>query len=242
VIFMSDLNVLKILATNIGISGVDTLAMGLGSAIKNSVTEIQNYTKQTSDAIYYLQVKTFLETAELDQDDVNTFFQNNPDNQRLGAEIFKILEQTYIENQSQMMARAFSLYVQKKIEKPILDQLIYIITNLNQYLINKLEEYLPEDAITIKEFDLLHESIGLDSIFNPDGNYTRDEIAYDRKISSFFSRKYKNVPQALINFEFYKPIDMAITMDLETLPQQEYEPTRFFLWFVTHILKDSISK
>lgn len=38
---MSDLNVLKILATNIGISGVDTLAMGLGSAIKNSVTEIQ---------------------------------------------------------------------------------------------------------------------------------------------------------------------------------------------------------
>lgn len=113
VIFMSDLNVLKILATNIGISGVDTLAMGLGSAIKNSVTEIQNYTKQTSDAIYYLQVKTFLETAELDKDDVNTFFQNNPDNQRLGAEIFKILEQTYIENQSQMMARAFSLYVQK---------------------------------------------------------------------------------------------------------------------------------
>ncbi|AGH34424.1 hypothetical protein [Acinetobacter baumannii] len=112
---MSDLNVLKILATNIGISGVDTLAMGLGSAIKNSVTEIQNYTKQTSDAIYYLQVKTFLETAELDQDDVNTFFQNNPDNQRLGAEIFKILEQTYIENQSQMMARAFSLYVQKKL-------------------------------------------------------------------------------------------------------------------------------
>ncbi|QNV46188.1 hypothetical protein IEE82_02590 [Acinetobacter baumannii] len=59
-------------------------------------------------------MKTFLETAELDKDDVNTFFQNNPDNQRLGAEIFKILEQTYIENQSQMMARAFSLYVQKK--------------------------------------------------------------------------------------------------------------------------------
>ncbi|EHU1490874.1 TPA: hypothetical protein ACGA4X_003556 [Acinetobacter baumannii] len=239
---MVESNLLQILVKNIGLGVIDTLAMGAGSTIKNSVAEVQNHTKQTSDAIYYLQVKTFLETAELDQDEINRFFQGNPDNQRLGAEIFKILEQTYIEKQSQMMARAFSLYVLKKIEKHTLDQLTYIITNLNQHLINKLEEYLPEDAITIKEFDLHYGSIGLNAIFNPNGNYTREEIAYDRKIWSFFSRKYKNVPQALINFEFYKPIDMAITMDLETFPQQEYEPTRFFLWFVTHILKDNISK
>ncbi len=51
---MSDLNVLKILATNIGISGVDTLAMGLGSAIKTLLQRFKiTRSKQVMRSIIY---------------------------------------------------------------------------------------------------------------------------------------------------------------------------------------------
>lgn len=239
---MSKLELLKTVAKNVGLTVADNFSAGIGSAIKDSVAEIQEYTKQTNDALYYMQVKTFLETAELDQNEINKFFEDNPDNQRLGAEIFKILEQTYLEKQSQMMARAFSLYVKNKIDRQKLDQLVYIINNLNQHLINKLDKYLPNDAITTREFDLEYGSIGLDALFNSERQYTNEEICYDRKIYSFFGSKKRNVPQELINFEFYQATEMPITMDQEKLPQQEYEPTRFFLWFVTCILKNNITE
>jgi len=55
----------------------------------------------------------------------------------------------------------------------------------------------------------------------------------------FFYRTEVNVPQELINFGFYKPQEIALTVDLEKIPQQEYAPTRFFLWFMTNILRDN---
>lgn len=236
---MSKIDLLKIVAKNVGTATVDIVSFNMGSAIKNSASEIQEYSKQTNEALYHLQIKTFLETVDLDQNEVNNFFDSNKDNQRLGAEIFKILEQTYIEKQSQMMANAFSLYVLGKIDKIKLDLLIYIITNLNQHLINKLESYFPDDTITKKAFDLEYEVLGGGGLFRNNDDYTKEEISYDRKIWSFFSKSEKNVPQEFINWGFYQATDVALTMDLEKLPTQEYLPTRFFLWFFTTIMKEN---
>lgn len=236
---MGTYDLLRITAKNIGLGIADTFSAGMGSAAKHSITEIQEYTQKTNEALYYLQVKTFLETADLNQEEVNQFFEKNPDNLRLGVEIFKILEQTYIEKQSQMIARAFTLYVLGKINRKRLDHLVHIITSLNQHLINTLEDYLPEEEITTKEFDLDYESIGLATIFGESTDYSKEEISYDRKVWNFFGNKKKNVPQEFINWGFYQATDVPLTVDLEKLPAQEHEPTRFFLWFVTLIMKEN---
>ena len=154
-------------------------------------------------------------------------------------EIFKILEQTYIEKQSQMIARAFNLYVRDDIERTELDRVIYIITNLNQHLINVLEKYLPDEVILNKKFDVNYEALGGGQLFRKDDEYHTDDIAYDRQIWRFFGQRQKELPQELVNFGFYTGVEIPLTMDLENLPQQEYTPTRFFLWFVTHVLRDN---
>ena len=240
---MTNANVLTTLVTvigkNAGIAVANTLSCGISGAIVDSIRDIQDQTRATNDTIYYLQVKTFLETTELNQEEVNNFFVNNADNQRLGAEVFKILEQTYIDKQSQMLAKAFQLYVKNIIKKPKFDQLVYIITNLNQHLINKLDAYLPDDAITSKEFELEQQSIGFETLFGETEKYSKEELAYDRRIWSFFGKKEKNIPQEFVNFEFYKPEEMPLSACLETIPQTEYKPTRFFLWFITRIFLDN---
>lgn len=236
---MSKLDLLRTVAKHVGTSIADNITFNLASGVKNSVTEIKEFSKISNDAIYYLQIKTFLETTELDQEKVNQFFDSNKDNQRLGAEIFKILEQTYIEKQSQMMARAFSLYVLGKINKTRLDQLVYIITNLNQHLINKLEDYFPDNTITNKPFDLDYDSLGGGELFRNNDDYTKEEISYDRKIWGFFSTEETNIPQEFVNWGFYQAIDVDLTVDLEKLPKQKYKPTRLFLWFITSIMKES---
>lgn len=229
--------VASIVSKNTGLAAVDSIAFGMGSALKNSADEIAAYTKLTNEALYYMQVKTFLETADLDQEEVNQFFDSNKDNQRLGAEIFKILEQTYIEKQSQMMARAFTLYVLGEIDKTRLDQLVYIVTNLNQHLINRLEGYFPDNAIINKAFNLDYEALGGGELFRNNDDYTKEDISYDRKIWGFFSTEETDVPQEFVNWGFYQAIDVDLTMDLEKLPKQKYRPTKFFLWFVTIIMK-----
>lgn len=138
-----------------------------------------------------------------------------------------------------MIARAFTLYVLGKINRKRLDHLVHIITSLNQHLINTLEDYLPEEEITTKEFDLDYESIGLATIFGESTDYSKEEISYDRKVWNFFGNKKKNVPQEFINWGFYQATDVPLTVDLEKLPAQEHEPTRFFLWFVTLIMKEN---
>ena len=234
---MRGYDLLKITAKHVGLGIADTFSAGMGSAVKDSIAEIKEYAQKNNEALYYLQVKTFLETVEFNQEEVEKFFKENPDNLRLGAEIFKILEQTHIDEQSQMIARAFTLYVHGKIEKAFLDHLLHIINNLNRHLMNILEGYLPEKEITNKEFDLEHESIGLDAIFGDTNKHSREEVAYSRKVWVFFSKKEKNVQQEFINWGFYRAIEMPITTDLEKLPVQEYEPTRLFLWFITRIMK-----
>ncbi|MCU4350904.1 hypothetical protein [Acinetobacter ursingii] len=232
---------LESLVKNVGTAVADGLSFGIASGLKNSWKEIAEHTRTTNEALYYLQVKTFLETIDLDQEQVTQFFENNHDHQRLGIEIFKILEQTHLEKQSEMIARAFQLLTSGEIERKKLDQILYVITNLNQYLLNTLEDYLPDEVITSKKFNLKYEFIGLDSILpSTDTSYSQQEISYDRKLSSFLNTQMKNVPQELINFGFYEPIAMILYVGAENLPQQEYKPTRFFIWFITHIFKNKV--
>lgn len=86
---------LESLVKNVGTAVADGLSFGIASGLKNSWNEIAEHTRTTNDVIYYMQVKTFLETVDLDQEQVTEFFENNPDHQRLGIEIFKILENTF---------------------------------------------------------------------------------------------------------------------------------------------------
>ena len=138
---MSKYDLLKITAKNIGLRLADNLSAGMGSAISDSIKDIQEYSQKTNEALYYFQIRTFLETADIDQEEVNNFFQENPNNLRLGIEIFKILEQTVIEEQAKMLARAFSLWVRKKYkDRSQFDMDIYLIKSLDSHLLTLFKE------------------------------------------------------------------------------------------------------
>ena len=119
-------------------SGNSTL-MGIPEAIRNTISETYVKSRNSNEALYYLQVKTFLETINLDQNKVDQFIQKNPDHQRLGLEMFKILENTVLEKQSMMLAKVFRKYILTEITKEQFDKFSYIIMRLNNHLIKKIE-------------------------------------------------------------------------------------------------------
>ncbi|MGE8646235.1 hypothetical protein [Acinetobacter vivianii] len=223
-------------AFNVMTFGTATNLVDLGDKV---FTHYQN--SQRVHAIK--QLKHFYDTpSRLWVNNLNDFKDKHTDHQEIVLDLLKTLDLTIHKNQSEMLARLFECYILDEIDTAKFHHLKYIIVKLDQHLINVLESYLPDQTITTKKFDLEHESIGLRSIFDTEHHYTKEEISYDRKIWSFLGGKKKNVPQEFVTFEFYKAIEMPITMDQEKLPQQEYSPTRFFLWFVTHILKNNISE
>lgn len=118
----------------------NSTTFGIPEALKNSTNEIYMQTKLSNEALYYLQVKTFLETLELSENDIEKFMMETPNHQRLGFEVFKILENTVLENQAQMLAKAFSIYVNKAISKEVFDHYTYIITRLDNHLISLIHE------------------------------------------------------------------------------------------------------
>lgn len=159
---MSGYELLRITAKNIGLGIADTFSAGMGSAVKDSIAEIKEYAQKNNEALYYLQVKSFLETVEFDQNDVTKFFNENPDNVRLGAEIFKILEQTVIEEQAKMLSRAFSLWIQKKYEnRSQFDRDVYLIKSMDSHLLNLFREIgeLRDDGV-----DATHDSQHLEHL------------------------------------------------------------------------------
>lgn len=137
---MSRYDLLKITAKNIGLSLADNLSAGMGSTISNSIKEIQEYSKQTNEALYYLQIKTFLETVDLDQQEINQFFEKNPDNLRLGVEIFKILENTCLEQQAKYIAKAFRKYVHSEITENKFYQYIHVIEKLDRFILTEIQQ------------------------------------------------------------------------------------------------------
>lgn len=114
--------------------------LGIPEALKTTISDTYTQSKMANDALYYLQVKTFLETVNLSYEEVSQFMNENPDHQRLGLEIFKILEQTTLEHQARMIAKAFNLYTKKDIQKQEFDKYTYIITRLNNHLILLIDE------------------------------------------------------------------------------------------------------
>ena len=135
-------NTVAVLAKNGGIAVADTISLGLASAVKNTIEEISRLAKESNDGLYNLQVQTFLETADLDQDKVSEFFSNNPDNHRLGLEVFKILENTYLEKQAKYIALAFKKYVLNEIEEYKLYQYIHVIGQFNRHVLAEIENDL----------------------------------------------------------------------------------------------------
>lgn len=115
--------------------------LGIPEALKNITQKIYTQSKLNNGALYFLQVKIFLETLDLDEEEVSQFMQENPNHQRLGLEIFKILESTLLEKQAKMLAKAFQLLTKQVIDHKVFDQYTYIITKLNSYLITLIKEF-----------------------------------------------------------------------------------------------------
>lgn len=113
---------------------------GIPNALKNTANEIYIQSKLANEGLYYLQVKTFLESLELDSQAIEKFMAENPNHQRLGFEIFKILDNTILEDQARMLAKAFQIFTQEKISKQDFDKYTYIISRLNNHLIHLIRE------------------------------------------------------------------------------------------------------
>jgi len=131
-----------IVTKNLGLAVVDNISLGMVSGIKNASDEIKEYAVLYNDALYHMQIRTFLETIDLNQDEVNKFFNDNSDHQRLGIEIFKILESTILEKQSKYIAIAFKKYVRYEIDSRKFHQYLHVINQLNRHIDNEIEQDL----------------------------------------------------------------------------------------------------
>ncbi|WMG20102.1 hypothetical protein [Acinetobacter johnsonii] len=219
---------------------LDVMTFGTATNVLDLADKIGTHYQNLQKLHAIKQLEHFYKTpSRLWSINLKDFKKEHKDYEEIVLDLLKTLDLTIHRNQSEMLARLFECYVLNEINTAKFHHLKYIIVKLDQHLINTLESYLPDQTITTKKFDLEYEALGGGALYRNDADYTQEEVAYDRKIWSFFSTKKENVPQELINFGFYDAIEIPLTMDLEKLPQQEYKPTRFFLWFVTHILRDN---
>lgn len=235
--FMREIS--KIATKNIGLAIVDNISLGLGSGVKNAADEIKAYAELCNDTLYHMQIRTFLETIDLNQDEVNNFFNDNPDNQRLGVEIFKILEQTYVELQGRMMARAFKLLAVSEIDRLKFHKLIHIITRLNPYLISYIEKISPDESVFDRPYDPEYKYRGLLSFIDSSTEHDPEIEKYERKLNSYFYREFQYFPQDFIDFGFLEAKTVELTMDMTQIPPAVYKPTKDFLWFLSHIFRDT---
>jgi len=140
-----------IIAKNVGMAVADGLSMGVGSALKKSVEEIKERADQSNDNIFYWQVASFLKaSSDLPTEEVTRFLEQHPQGYRLGAEIFKILESTYIEKQAELIAIAFKQRVKGNISEDNFHKYIHIITQLNHHLIQLIEQ----DLINVRDHSM----------------------------------------------------------------------------------------
>lgn len=140
------------LIKNAGMVVADNLTLGGVSAIKNSLTEIKASADQNNDNLFYWQIKTFLDTAtsDLTEEKVISFLSKHPQGYRLGAEIFKILESTYIEKQAELIAIAFKQRIRGNISEDSFHKYIHVITQLNHHLIQLIEK----DLINVRDYSM----------------------------------------------------------------------------------------
>lgn len=132
----------KIVTQNIGGAVLDSVSAGVGLGAKGSIQKIKEYSDLSNEALYFLQIKTFLETVDLDDEEVNSFFEKNKDEYRLGIEVFKILDSTYIERQAVLLAINFRNYVKNKIDKSKFNQYTNLIMKFDSHIFNLIDEDL----------------------------------------------------------------------------------------------------
>ena len=144
-----------IVAKNVGIAVADGLSMGVASAFKKSIEEIKERANQSNDNIFYWQVASFLRArSDISAEEVTNFLEQHPKGYRLGAEIFKILESTYIEKQAELISLAFRQRVKQIILDDEFNEYIHIISQLNRHLIAVIDG----DLIDVKRESLKKES------------------------------------------------------------------------------------
>lgn len=239
----------KELYKNIGEAVVDTVMTALGVATFGVSTNLVDFGEkvfthyQNSKKIHAIkQLKYFYDTpSRLLAVNLQDFKEKHADYEEIVLDLLKTLDLTIHKKQSEMLARLMECFILDEIDEKKFHQIKNIVVKLDQHLIYKLEEYLPNDDIAGKKFDLEYEFIGLSELYEgrTNYNYSQEERSYDFKVSNFLTTTHKNVPQELINSEFYTAIDIPLTSDQEKLPQQQYKPTILFLWFITHIFKDN---
>ncbi|MGV2456427.1 hypothetical protein [Acinetobacter seifertii] len=133
------MNLLGIIAKNYGLAVVDSVSFGFGSATRNSVQEFQQYVNQFNDALYLMQIETFLKTIELNENEVNNFFEKNPDNNRLGIGLLKILESFYLEKQAALLAINFQSYVKQEINIEKFNRYVNLIKKFDAHIFDLIE-------------------------------------------------------------------------------------------------------
>lgn len=209
----------KIATKNIGLVAVDNISFGMGSGIKNAADEMTEYASLCNEALYHMQIRTFLETVDLEQDEVNNFFDNNLDNQRLGIEILKILENTILEKQSKYIAIAFKRYVSGEISSRKFHQYLHVIEQLNRHIVDEIEQDL--------EIVNKHTMHGLPSIEN------------ERSIYAFTgTNASKNQVLQNIGFLVEKTEKQELRMSGNFEPKLSYFRTGLYLDFYLEIIKE----
>ncbi|MEJ5033934.1 hypothetical protein WH243_01320 [Acinetobacter sp. MYb177] len=189
--------------------------LGIPEALKNSANEIYLQSKLSNEALYYLQVKTFLETLDLEENDVEQFMSENSDHQRLGLELFKVLENTSLEKQACMLAKAFKAFLSRKCDKDEYDKYVYIICRLDNHLIKLIETM----------FNKGYDHSEIEPSFEKDGLI----IQVGKTHSSYFFKPNLE----LLNFDFLETEKLNHTLQNQEV---KYIRTLFFLHFYENII------
>ncbi|WP_445661211.1 hypothetical protein [Acinetobacter sp. F16] len=190
--------------------------LGIPEALKNATQKIYTQAKLNNEALYSFQVRTFLETLDLDEDEISKFMQDNPNHQRLGLEIFKILENTLLEKQAKMSAKAFKLYVIKECSREELDKYFYIITKISRHLVLIIDHLSKLPKL-------------------PNDNFVKcsdGQIGY-KKASDLI----ENANLELVSFDFIRPI-INLDPESDVRDPTKYFITPYFYNFYENIFKD----
>lgn len=205
----SDNNILKVVLKNASLILTDSVTMGASSKIKDTYSEIVQYTKDCNEALYYLQVERFINSIDISADEFEDFIKKNPDNLKLGLETIKILEQTTIEKQAEMLAKALKNYIKNPSVKE--KETFY----RNSYIIKRLDNYLLSEVDKLKEYKI-----------NPILPNAR--VGEKQSFNGFIL----NPPTELINFGFLKKPDINVIGGGIEL----YILTEYYSYFYNNIL------
>jgi len=214
----------QIATKNIGLSIIDTFTLGLGSSIKDTLKEIRDYSELCNEALYTLQIKTFLESIELKEEEIKKFFEENTNHQRMGLEIFKILETTNLENQAHMIAIIFTSYVKGEIEKNKFNKYINLIKKIDSYLWGVIVEDM-QYAARSKEsgFTDVELPIDFEDIFSV-GNFETVGLSGSNELR-------------VVGFIEDEILETPVTFSGSIKPQRKSKRTQFYIEFYFDIFR-----